>query len=75
VTPFVTEDVGLMLDRHLSLRSCYCFNTDFPHVEGGRNPLRRMGASVSHLPGDVLERFFVTNAQLLLPPTVGPSTP
>ncbi len=37
------------------------FSSDFPHVEGGRNPLRRFDAEVAHLGTDVQDRFFRYN--------------
>ncbi|NQZ99833.1 MAG: amidohydrolase family protein [Myxococcales bacterium] len=65
-TPFVTEDIGAMIER-FGLDEIYCFSTDFPHPEGGRDPLQRMTASVAPHGEAVLERFLVGNAELLVP--------
>jgi len=66
-TPFVTEHVGRMIER-FGLEEIYCFSTDFPHPEGGRDPLSRMTASLAGHGDAVLERFLVDNARLLLDP-------
>ena len=42
------------------------FSSDYPHVEGGRNPLRRFDREVEHLPADVQERFFRLNFEDLM---------
>jgi len=66
VTPFPMEDIATMIDRY-GLADVYGFSTDFPHEEGGRDPIGRMGGNVARLGEPVLEQFFVTNGELLLP--------
>jgi len=66
VTPYVMEDIATMIDRY-GLEEVYAFSTDFPHEEGGRDPIGRMGGNVERLGDAMLERFFVTNGELLLP--------
>jgi predicted TIM-barrel fold metal-dependent hydrolase len=66
VTPFVFEPVDVYLDRY-DLAGVLCFSTDYPHVEGGRDPLGRFSSLLERHGRDVLEKFFVTNGQLLLP--------
>jgi predicted TIM-barrel fold metal-dependent hydrolase len=66
VTPFVFEPVDVYLDRY-DLADVLCFSTDYPHVEGGRDPLGRFADALARHGADVLERFFVTNGRLLLP--------
>lgn len=66
VTPFIHEDIATMIDRY-GLETVYAFSTDFPHPEGGRDPIGKMGTNVSRLGEEALERFFVTNGELLLP--------
>jgi predicted TIM-barrel fold metal-dependent hydrolase len=39
VTPYPTEDVGRLIDRVGP--DLLLFSSDYPHVEGGRNPLKR----------------------------------
>jgi predicted TIM-barrel fold metal-dependent hydrolase len=37
------------------------FSSDYPHVEGGRNPLKRFDSSVGRLPARAQQRFFHDN--------------
>lgn len=66
VTPYLMEDIATQIDRY-GLEDVYAFSTDFPHEEGGRDPIGRMGGNVSRLGDKMLDRFFVTNGELLLP--------
>ena len=45
----------------------YAFSTDFPHPEGGTDPIGRMAADMQPLGDAALEAFFIHNAELLLP--------
>jgi predicted TIM-barrel fold metal-dependent hydrolase len=45
VTPYPTEDVGRLIER--CGPELFMFSSDFPHVEGGRNPLKRFEASIA----------------------------
>jgi hypothetical protein len=45
----------------------YAFSTDFPHPEGGTDPIGRMAADITPLGDAAIEAFFVSNAELLLP--------
>ncbi|MFT3851325.1 MAG: amidohydrolase family protein [Ilumatobacteraceae bacterium] len=65
VTPFHFETVDRFLDRHPSLIDCYCYSSDYPHVEGGRDSAKRFFEIVEPFGDDTLEKFFVTNAQLI----------
>jgi predicted TIM-barrel fold metal-dependent hydrolase len=59
VTPYPTEDVGWVtaqIGPHVLL-----FNTDFPHVEGGRRPFERFEASLGDVSEDVRQRFYCDN--------------
>lgn len=49
------------------LGEVYAFSTDFPHVEGGKDPVGRFGRSLAPLGPEVTEAFFVTNGEALLP--------
>ena len=66
VTPFITEDIGLMVERY-GLGEVYVFSTDFPAPEGGRDPLDKMASSVSRHGPEAVERLLITNAEWLLP--------
>ncbi len=45
VTPYPTEDVGRLIER--CGPELFMFSSDYPHVEGGRNPLKRFEASLA----------------------------
>jgi predicted TIM-barrel fold metal-dependent hydrolase len=59
VTPYSHEDTGWII-RNAGEQVCM-FASDFPHVEGGRNPLKRFDDSVAGLPAAAIERFYVDN--------------
>ncbi|MDQ1396968.1 MAG: hypothetical protein QOG64_2227 [Acidimicrobiaceae bacterium] len=68
VTPFNEfEPIDRDFQRYPELRDCYCYSTDYPHVEGGKQSKALMQEKLAPLGDDVVERFFVKNAQLLLP--------
>ncbi|MEY4579740.1 MAG: hypothetical protein RL701_4443 [Pseudomonadota bacterium] len=58
-TPYPYEDVGELIRQ--SDDRLYLFSSDYPHVEGGRNPLGRFGASLSSAAESSRERFFNSN--------------
>ena len=66
VTPFWHEDTGLMIDRH-GMEEIYVFSTDFPHVEGSRDPIGRFRKTTARLGPDFDSKFFYGNAELLFP--------
>ena len=59
VTPYPTEPTGWIIEQ--AGPEIAMFSSDFPHVEGGRNPLRRFDSEVAHLGQDVQDRFFRFN--------------
>jgi predicted TIM-barrel fold metal-dependent hydrolase len=59
VTPYPHEDAGWII-RNSGEEICL-FSSDFPHVEGGRNPLKRFGDSLSGLPEAATRRFYSEN--------------
>jgi predicted TIM-barrel fold metal-dependent hydrolase len=66
VTPFWAEPVEKYVDRY-GLADVYVFSTDYPHVEGGKDPIGRFLATASQVSADYIEPFFVGNARLLFP--------
>ncbi len=63
-TPYPFEDVGAMIaDSNPDL---YLFSSDYPHVEGGRNPLGRFSQSLAGHGEDVLDKFYRSNMARLL---------
>lgn len=68
VTPHnIVEPVDQFFARYPELASCYCFSTDYPHLEGGTDIRAKMEAMLAPLGEDVVEKYFVANGRLLLP--------
>ncbi len=63
-TPYPFEDVGAMIRE--SNEDLYLFSSDYPHIEGGRNPLGRFNSSLEGFDNHVLDRFFADNMAELL---------
>lgn len=59
VTPYPHEDVDWIIVN--SGEEICLFSSDFPHVEGGRNPLKRFNESLAGLPSRAVERFYCDN--------------
>ena len=68
VTPFNEfEPVAARLRALPGPADCYCYSTDYPHVEGGKDSKQLMYEQVAPLGETVTEKFFAANARLLLP--------
>ncbi len=59
VTPYPAEDVGWIIEQ--AGEEVCLFSSDYPHVEGGRNPLKRFEASIERLGADAKQRFYCDN--------------
>jgi uncharacterized protein len=59
VTPYPHEDVGWIIAN--SGEETCLFSSDFPHVEGGRNPLKRFNESLDGVSEAVKRRFYRDN--------------
>ncbi len=59
VTPYCHEDAGWII-ANAGEEICM-FSSDFPHVEGGRNPLKRFDDSLASAPVRAVERFYSDN--------------
>ncbi|XYH99054.1 amidohydrolase family protein [Sorangium sp. So ce1128] len=66
VTPFRFEPVATYIDRY-GFEECYCFSSDFPHPEGGVEPLKEFSRNIERLGQGAAERLFVKNAEWVLP--------
>ncbi len=64
VTPYPTEDVGRLIE--LSGPELFMFSSDYPHVEGGRHPLKRFEASIEGRTSAEKHAFFAGNFQDLM---------
>ena len=59
VTPYPHEDAGWIIAN--SGPEVALFSSDYPHVEGGRAPLKRFDESLARTPETERQRFFVDN--------------
>ncbi|HEY5337163.1 MAG TPA: hypothetical protein VIJ85_03080, partial [Rhizomicrobium sp.] len=59
VTPYPHEDTGWIIAN--SGEEVCLFSSDFPHVEGGRNPLKRFNDSLAQTSAHAVERFYCDN--------------
>jgi hypothetical protein len=59
-TPYPFEDVGWLCAQ--SDPSLYLFSSDYPHAEGGRDPIGRFERSLAATGADTLDGFFAANA-------------
>jgi predicted TIM-barrel fold metal-dependent hydrolase len=58
-TPYPAEDVG-WIAANAGDEVCL-FSSDYPHVEGGRNPIKRFEESMQALSEVQKQRFYVEN--------------
>jgi predicted TIM-barrel fold metal-dependent hydrolase len=59
VTPYPHEPVGWIIEQ--TGEEVCLFSSDYPHVEGGRNPLRRFEQSMTGLGEEAKQRFYCDN--------------
>ena len=58
-TPYPTEPVGWIIEQ--AGEEVCLFSTDYPHVEGGRNPIRRFEDSMRAVSENAKQRFYCDN--------------
>lgn len=63
-TPYPFEDVGAMIRE--SDPNLYLFSSDYPHTEGGRNPLGRFESSLAGVDDEARDLFYAGNMARLL---------
>jgi predicted TIM-barrel fold metal-dependent hydrolase len=64
-TPFVFEDVGALIDQ--SNPELYLFSSDYPHTEGGRNPIARFETALGERSETIRDRFYSENFLRIFP--------
>ena len=64
-TPYSREPVGWMIEQ--AGDELFLFSTDYPHPEGGRNPLKRFEESLGGTSPEAVERFYAGNFAELFP--------
>jgi predicted TIM-barrel fold metal-dependent hydrolase len=68
VTPFnMFERVGDYLRQYPHLQDCYCYSTDYPHIEGAAESKYRLYEQVAPLGPEMVQKYFIDNGRLLLP--------
>jgi predicted TIM-barrel fold metal-dependent hydrolase len=58
-TPYSREPVSWMIEQ--AGEELFLFSSDYPHPEGGRNPLKRFEESLSNASPQARERFYSMN--------------
>jgi predicted TIM-barrel fold metal-dependent hydrolase len=66
ISAFHFEPVHQYVEMY-GLEDVYCYATDYPHNEGGKDPLGSHLARFEGVSESFQEKFFVKNAELLLP--------
>jgi uncharacterized protein len=59
VTPYSVDDVGWIIEQ--SSEDICMFSSDYPHKEGGRDPIKRFDNAIKHLPESAKQRFYCDN--------------
>lgn len=54
-TPFVFEDVSRLIEQ--SNDDLFLFSSDYPHTEGGRDPIARFESCMQNLPRSSVDKF------------------
>jgi uncharacterized protein len=58
-TPYPHEPVGWIIEQ--AGEELCLFSSDYPHIEGGRNPLKRFAQSTANISDPARARFYATN--------------
>jgi predicted TIM-barrel fold metal-dependent hydrolase len=66
VSGFDFEPIGTYMTRY-GMEGVFCFASDYPHLEGGKDPAGSFFRSVAPLGDEVIERFFMRNGEWILP--------
>ncbi len=64
-TPYAFENAGRLIEE--SAAELYLFSSDYPHAEGGRDPLGRFSRTLEGMDEGTLDRFFARNFLDLYP--------
>ena len=68
-TPFVFEEVGRFIDQ--SNADLYLFSSDYPHIEGGRDPIGRFENALGDRSEAVRQKFYADNFLRIFPNAAG----
>jgi hypothetical protein len=67
VSPYDFEPIDEYFELNRALDDVYCFASDYPHLEGGKDPMGKLAGRLERLGPGLIEKFFVTNGEWLLP--------
>ena len=68
VTPHnIVEPLALLFERYPQVADCFCYSTDYPHLEGGAHVAQKVHAMLAPLGEEVLEKYFAGNGAWLMP--------
>jgi predicted TIM-barrel fold metal-dependent hydrolase len=67
VTPFSFEPIDTYFDRFEAVHDCFCFSTDYPHVEGGVDIKAKQLLLLERHGEEIGRKFFRSNGEWLLP--------
>ncbi len=70
-TPFPTEPVGWLIDECGD--DLFLFSSDYPHPEGGKDPLGRFDKSMEGTPEGARDRFYLDNYAEMMGPVLTPA--
>jgi hypothetical protein len=70
-TPYPFEDVGALIRE--SWPELYLFSSDYPHAEGGRDPIGRFERALAGCGEDVKAGFYAGNFLDLYPRVFAPA--
>ena len=63
-TPFPGEDVGHMIRE--TGPELYLFSSDYPHPEGGKDPIRKFEETMEAIAPDAKEKFYKANFEAMM---------
>jgi hypothetical protein len=66
VSLFDIEPVDVYIDQ-FQMPELYCYASDYPHPEGGKDPMGDISGKLTRFGPDVMRQVFVDNARWLLP--------
>ena len=61
------DDVIAAHDAQFGMPEIYCYASDYPHPEGGKNPMGDISGKLERFGPDIMRKVFVENAEWLLP--------
>lgn len=67
VTPYHFERVDRYIERYPEMVDVFCYSSDYPHLEGGRDTARKFAGYLENFDAETKEKFFRTNGLWIVP--------